>query len=51
MYAARALAATLVDLYEEPAHLEAMRTEFREKTAGHVYTPYIPDGPPPVPED
>jgi aminobenzoyl-glutamate utilization protein B len=51
IYAAKALAATMVDLYADGTHLVEMRREFEEKTAGHVYQPYIPDGPPPVPED
>ncbi len=48
--AAKVLAATMVDLFEDPATREAIRTEFEEKTQGHVYKAYIPDGPPPVPK-
>ncbi len=51
LYAAKALAATMVDLYEDPRNLAAMREEFDEKTAGTVYQPFIPEGPPPLPED
>lgn len=50
LQAARALAATMVDLFEDPAAREAIRAEFEEKTRGHVYKGYIPDGPPPVPK-
>lgn len=51
MYASKALAATMVDLYLNPKEREAIQTEFAAKTKGAVYKPYIPDGPPPVPTD
>jgi aminobenzoyl-glutamate utilization protein B len=50
-FAAKALAATMVDLFESPKAREAIRAEFTEKTQGHVYRGYIPDGPPPVPRE
>jgi aminobenzoyl-glutamate utilization protein B len=50
-YAAKALAATAVDLFEDAKTREAVQAEFREKTKGEVYKPYVPDGPPPVPKD
>jgi aminobenzoyl-glutamate utilization protein B len=50
-YAAKALAATMVDLFEDAAARAAVQAEFKEKTKGHVYKPYIPDGPPPVPAE
>ncbi|MFQ5876078.1 MAG: amidohydrolase [Acidobacteriota bacterium] len=49
LYAAGALAATMVDVYERPALLRAIRAEFDERTRGHAYRGYIPDGPPPIP--
>lgn len=49
MYAARALAATMVDLFQQPAVRAAIRAEFAEQTRGFVYRPYVPDGPPPIP--
>lgn len=51
LHAARALAATAIDLFEDAELRRAIRAEFDEKTAGHVYRGYIPDGPPPVPKD
>jgi aminobenzoyl-glutamate utilization protein B len=51
VYAAKALAATMVDLYQKPDSLAAIQQEFEEKTRGVEYRGYIPDGPPPVPED
>lgn len=49
MQAAKVLAATMVDLFEDAKTREAIQTEFKEKTKGQVYKPYIPAGPPPVP--
>ena len=49
IYAAKALAATAVDLYENPEQRAAIRREFEEKTKGTTYKGYIPAGPPPVP--
>ena len=49
--AAQTLAATMVDLFEDPAARAAVRAEFEKKTKGYVYRPYVPDGPPPVPKD
>ncbi|HYG61402.1 MAG TPA: peptidase dimerization domain-containing protein, partial [Thermoanaerobaculia bacterium] len=48
-HAAKALAATMVDLFESEEHRRAIRAEFEEKTRGKTYKGYIPDGPPPVP--
>jgi aminobenzoyl-glutamate utilization protein B len=49
VYAAKVLAATMVDLFEDAKTLQAIQAEFREKTKGVVYKPFIPEGPPPVP--
>jgi aminobenzoyl-glutamate utilization protein B len=49
--AAKALAATMIDLFEDPKTVEAIQSEFKSQTKGHVYKPYIPDGPPPIPKD
>ncbi|MBI3835654.1 MAG: amidohydrolase [Planctomycetes bacterium] len=51
VYAAKALAATMVDLFEDSAACDAMTKEFKEQTAGKTYKGYIPDGPPPIPKD
>jgi aminobenzoyl-glutamate utilization protein B len=50
VYAAKVLAATMVDLFEDAKTLQAIQAEFREKTKGVVYKPFIPDGPPPLPK-
>jgi aminobenzoyl-glutamate utilization protein B len=49
--ASKVLAATMVDLYEQPRTLAAVQAEFKAKKGATVYAPYIPDGPPPVPND
>ena len=49
LWAAKALAATMVDLYRDPKLVRAVRDEFAKSTAGVTYKAYIPDGPPPVP--
>jgi aminobenzoyl-glutamate utilization protein B len=50
LLAARTLAATIVDLYEQPGALEALRAEFKLAKGDTVYQPYVPDGPPPLPK-
>jgi aminobenzoyl-glutamate utilization protein B len=50
MVAAKTLAATMVDLLDDPAARAAVRAEFDEKTRGFVYKPLVPDGPPPQPK-
>ena len=49
--ASKVLAATMVDLYEQPRTLAAVQAEFKAKKGETLYQPYIPDGPPPVPKD
>ncbi len=49
--AAKVLAATMVDLYEQPQALAAVQAEFKAKKGETLYQPYVPDGPPPVPKD
>lgn len=49
VYAAKALAMTAVDLFEDPAMRDAIRAEFSGKTTGFVYKPWVPAGPPPIP--
>ncbi len=48
--AAKTLALTMVDLFDDPAARAAVRAEFERKTRGVVYRAFIPDGPPPVPK-
>jgi aminobenzoyl-glutamate utilization protein B len=48
--AAKTLAATMVDLFDDPTVRAAVRAEFEKKTHGFEYKPLIPDGPPPLPK-
>jgi aminobenzoyl-glutamate utilization protein B len=50
VHAAKVLAATMVDLYEDAKTIQAIQAEFKEKTKGIVYKPFVPDGPPPLPK-
>ena len=47
--ASKSLAATMVDLFEQPRALQRVRAEFEKKRGDTVYKAYLPDGPPPVP--
>jgi aminobenzoyl-glutamate utilization protein B len=46
VYAAKVLAATMVDLFQDAKTVAAIQAEFREKTKGVVYKSFIPEGPP-----
>jgi aminobenzoyl-glutamate utilization protein B len=50
MLAAKTLAATMVDLYEDPEAIEAITAEFREKKGATEFEAYVLEGPPPIPE-
>jgi aminobenzoyl-glutamate utilization protein B len=50
-FAAKVLAATMVDLFEQPEKRTEIRREFEASTKGVIYKGYIPDGPPPLPKD
>jgi len=49
LYAAKALALTMYDLYEDPDLLREVQKEFKEKSGDYVYKPMLPEGPPPIP--
>jgi aminobenzoyl-glutamate utilization protein B len=49
LYAAKAMGMTMVDLFENETLRKEIRTEFEQRKGNHVYKPYIPDGPPPIP--
>ncbi|HEX6639899.1 MAG TPA: amidohydrolase, partial [Thermoanaerobaculia bacterium] len=50
IWASKALAMTMVDLYRDPQLLQNVRQEFAKKTEGVTYKPYIPAGAPPLPK-
>jgi aminobenzoyl-glutamate utilization protein B len=49
--ASKTLAATMVDLYESPKALREVRSEFEQRRGDVVFRAYLPEGPPPVPND
>jgi aminobenzoyl-glutamate utilization protein B len=51
LQAAKTLAATMVDLYEQPAALAAVQAEFKARKGDVEFISYVPAGPPPLPKD
>ena len=49
LYAAKALAVTMVDLYNDAELVKEIKHEFHERKGDKVWKPMIPDGPPPIP--
>lgn len=47
--ASKTLAATMVDLYEKPSNVSAIREEFQRKKGDIVFEAYLPPGLPPLP--
>lgn len=47
-YAAKAMAMTMVDLYENPTLIDKVKLEYKERKGSEVYESIIPDGPPPI---
>jgi aminobenzoyl-glutamate utilization protein B len=50
VYAAKALALTMADLYTDPKLIPAVQKEFRERKGDYVYKAILPDAPPPIPK-
>lgn len=48
LYATKAMAMTMVDLFEDPKKVEAVKAEFIKRKGDYEYKALIPDGPPPV---
>lgn len=46
LFAAKALGMTMVDLFQQPALIEAMKKEFKERKGDAQYKPILPEGPP-----
>ena len=51
LFAAKAMAMTMVDIFENEQLRKDVRAEFEQRRNGHVFKPYIPDGPPPLPDE
>jgi len=49
LYAAKALALTMVDLFQDDNLRNDIRNEFIERKGDYVYKAILPEGPPPVP--
>lgn len=49
--ASKTLAATMVDLYTDPAKVTAVRAEFEKRRGDVRFKAYLPDGPPPLPKE
>jgi len=47
-YAAKALAMTMADLYQDETLRSEIKAEFKEKKGDYIYKGIIPDGPPPL---
>ncbi len=47
-YASKALAMTMVDLYQNEVLREEIKSEFKAKKGDYVYKGIVPDGPPPL---
>ncbi len=48
IYAAKAMSMTMADLFENPALVEKVKAEYKERKGDEVYEAMIPDGPPPI---
>jgi aminobenzoyl-glutamate utilization protein B len=48
MYAAKALAMTMVDLYTNPELVQEIKKEFVERKGDYEYKAILPEGPPPI---
>jgi aminobenzoyl-glutamate utilization protein B len=49
VFSSKALAMTMVDLFENEQLRKDVRAEFEKRKGAQVYKAYIPDGPPPIP--
>ena len=51
LYASKAMAMTMLDLFEDPKLVDKVKAEYKERKGDEVYEANIPDGPPPTPEN
>lgn len=47
-YASKAMAMTMVDLFENPDLVEKVKAEYKERKGDEVYEAIVPEGPPPI---
>ena len=50
VYASKALALTMIDLYKIPSLIEEIKKEFVVRKGSVVYKTMLPEGPPPIPQ-
>jgi len=48
LHASKILSMTMIDLFEDPKKMEAVKAEFKQRKGDGVYKGLIPDGPPPL---
>ncbi len=48
LYASKAMAMTMVDLFENPKMVEEVKAEYKERKGDYEYKAMIPEGPPPI---
>lgn len=51
VYASKAMAMTMLDLFEDKKLVEEVKAEYKKRKGDVVYKPIIPEGPPPTPEN
>lgn len=47
-YASKAMAMTMVDLFENPELVDKVKAEYKERKGDEVYEAIVPEGPPPI---
>lgn len=48
IYASKAMAMTMTDLFEDPKLVEKVNAEYKQRKGDEVYEAMVPDGPPPI---
>ena len=49
LYSSKAMSMTMLDLFENPALVDKVKAEYKERKGDEVYKAIIPEGPPPIP--
>ena len=49
LYSSKAMSMTMLDLFENPALVDKVKAEYKERKGNEVYKAIIPEGPPPIP--
>ena len=50
LYASKAMAMTMTDLFKNPDLVKKVKAEYKERKGSEVYEAIVPDGPPPIPD-